>query len=191
MKENPVFLLWSPVTWDDVVRAYGQKEGDEFLVSYCIGKYLAEWNLVWLFCYDALSNFAGPRRNPEKAVERLAEKLISLARTGAQADAKHNTYGAKDMAETRTPTEFIAAFMRRPYRESYVYSMCEEGGEGLGDEIFERARLNAPKLEETMLGEVEIGEDGVPRPIPEARRQTLQIVRQSSNVIAFPFRGRR
>jgi hypothetical protein len=189
-KENPVYLLWSPVPRDEILKVLGGDKED-FYLTYVIGKSLAEWNLVWLFCYDAMKRYTGSARSLDNVFWGLAEDIFGAARTGAQADIKHNTSGARDMAETLKPTEFIEAFMREAYQESYTYLMCERKVDSnAAEQVFATALKNAPLLESRMLGEAEIGDDGVGRPLSEERRQILEAERQSPNVIAFPGRKR-
>jgi hypothetical protein len=190
MKENPVYFLWSPVTWDDMVRVLDKGNSDGPFVTFSIGKGLAEWNMVWLFCYDALSLYRGTL----KSLDNMKDKMTGVGatvRAGVRLEVKNNLFGMKDMAEVVGPVKFISAFMQRPYRLSRIYQFCEsEIGRPAADQVFANAVKNAPLLEARMLGEAEIGEDGVGRPISEARRQILRIERQSPNVIAFPGRRR-
>jgi hypothetical protein len=176
MKENPVYLLWSPITWD-------QARYEDLDLKGPIEPYLAGWNLNWLFGYEALILIDDNMR----AWEQVYKGLNAFVAMGILYDVSKDSFGIKFMAETLTPTEFITDFMKKPYRQTYIYNLCEkELGVKATEELFSRARINAPKLEASMLGEAEIGEDGIPRPVSQERRKVLQVVRQNPNVIAFP-----
>jgi hypothetical protein len=189
--EQKAYQLWSPITWDQA--KVSVKYQDHVInqdLTFVAGPHLAEWNLMWLFSFDALSQLNGTLSGYTAMYKALKGLGTSVA-VSIREDVGDDFYGMKEMAETCMPVEFITSFLRKPYTSSMMYKMANETEVRGGDKIFEQARINAPKLEAAMLGEAEIDDRGIPIPIPEARRRAPPVTpERKGNIIHLPF-GRR
>jgi hypothetical protein len=183
------YLLWSPITWDQA-KVEGMVEGTlvKLDLKYIAGPYLAEWNLMWLFSWDAMSHVKNTFAS-HNAMYKVLNSSGAGAAVSVREDVADDFYGVKGMAETLMPTEFISLFMNKPYKGSMIYMLADNYQPHGGDKIFEQARINAPKLEAVMLGEAEIDERGIPIPVPPERRRPRldRPPERTGNVIQVPF----
>jgi hypothetical protein len=194
MKEEKGYLLWSPVTFKQLLEKYTTRYpcGNDATAHFIFGKYLAEWNLVWLFCYESLGLYDGTLKGIERVLVAGNEAPYDTrARVGMRMDVEDNTYGIKDLAEVLTPTEFITEYMKRPYQHTLTYELFErDSGYGVGEKVFQAALKNAPLLESRMIGNALIDDEGVPYPAPKSKPKSRKklVAQTTSNVIPFPVR---
>ena len=155
--------LWAPLSYE---QACLYLKVIDKTVKPPVGKDdLAEWNLSWLFDYDAMRLIDGT----VKGITLALHAMNSTAQGAIFTDLKDDMYGIRGMAESLGPVEFINTLMRKPYRTTTLFTMCGEG-------IFTQARTSAEKLALTMVGRAEVAQEAASKVIHNAK------------VIAFPSR---
>ncbi|UCV26729.1 hypothetical protein [Ferribacterium limneticum] len=126
-------MIWSPKP-PEFYEFKSELTGKEFKPNTPAS--LAEWNLQWLFNYAAYAALDG-------TVQGITAHYTALdghVSAGIEEDVESNTFGIRELATTCSPVAFMNAVLRRPYKQTMIYTLA-------GAEVWKEARAAAERLE--------------------------------------------